>query len=441
MFLVRILRFLAFWIALPVAALAAAFYFEAGMLAVCFYALFLLLILSRLMTLFWLRPIACERDLSAEVVHVGDMVDVTLRIENRSPWPILWIYAVETLPEKMATEGSTRRLLFLFPRRTFLLHYTLSVSRRGCHQVGPLVLESGDVFGLFKKCRVEPRRDFITALPPYRIIEEYEVGRRRNLGDLTAKRSLFEDPTRIRGVREYQRGDALNRIHWKATARSGRLCSKVYDPVCEAGATVVLDFHRDSWSAARSTDPNKPASELAIEIACTICRYLADGGWKVGFFANGRDPLGVPGVTLAQARATDSLAEALRAARMGRRDNRLAPISIRASRAPDQFLAIHENLGRIELSDGLPIEPLLLGELAYIDREQVLVVLACSASDSFITGILRARELGYRIMVFFICNTEAHDRAFDAFVASGIEVFNMDADWRLKEIATGRRSF
>jgi len=434
--------FLVFWVALPAAVVALVFHFRAGIVAICFYAFFILLIVSRLMAQLWLRPLHCERELSDDVVRVGETVKVIVRLRNPSPWPILWIYAEETLPAKTPTEGTTKRLLFLPPGRSFHLHYSLTPTRRGCHRIGPLVLESGDVFGLFRKCRILPRVDFVTAVPPYRIIEEFQVGQRRYLGDLAAQRSLFEDPTRIRGIRDYRRGDSLRRIHWKCSAHRARLCSKVYDSVIEAGATVVLDFHKDSWTAARSPRPTeslKPTHEEAIETACTICRYLSDGGWQVGFFSNGRDPLGLPGITIAQARAADSLGEAQRAALERRRDDRLEPIAIRARRSPDQFSIIHENLGRIELSDGLPIELLLMGELPYIDRQQVLVVLTGRVTESFIAGILRARELGYRIMVFVVRNNEAHDVAFEAFVPSGIEVFNMDADWRLKEIATGRR--
>ena len=37
---------------------------------------------------------------------------------------------------------------------------------------------------------------------------------------------LYEDPTRISGVRPYEAGDPLNRVHWRATARTGALHSK-----------------------------------------------------------------------------------------------------------------------------------------------------------------------------------------------------------------------
>jgi uncharacterized protein (DUF58 family) len=367
---------------------------------------------------------------------------VVAKVKNHAAWPILWVFAEETLPPKTPVQGVVKRLFCLPPGRSGHLYYQLTPTRRGCHQIGPVVLESGDVFGLFKRCRVDRRRDFVTALPRYTVIEEFQVGQRRNLGDFAAQRSIFEDPTRLRGVRDYQRGDALKRIHWRASARTGRWCSKVFDPVVEPGATVVLDFNQRSWAAARAgADQSTPPHEMGVELACTVCRYLSDGGWKLGFFSNGRDPLGLPGVTMAQARVTDTLAEALEAAQQGRVDDRLEPISIRARQSSDQFPIIHENLGRIELSDGLPIEMLLMEELAHIDRQQVLVFITGDVTDSFITGVLRVREMGYRVLLFVVNNAEAHDRAFELLLPHGVEIFDMDWQGRMEEIATGRRLF
>lgn len=428
------------WVGIPGAALALAFYFQAGLVVACFYAFLLLIAASRFMVFLWLRPLRCQRSVSMDVVSIGQEVEFKLTITNTAPWPVFWAYAEETLPPRMPVSGISKRLFFLPPGRSFEMEYKVTVMRRGCHQFGPAVLESGDVFGLFRRCRVEPHREFVTAVPNYQVLEEYEVGRQRNLGDFTALRSVFEDPTRIRGIREYQRGDAMNRIHWKSSARTGKLCSKLFDPVLEPGATVVLDFHRDSWKANFPNTLPQPPSEAAIELSATICRYLADGGWKVGFFSNGRDPLGLPGMTISQAKTAETLGEALQAAREGRPDDRLAPISIRASRLREQFGIIHENLGRMCLSDGLPIETLLLEELPHIDRQQVLVVITGEVTEAFLTGILRARELDYRIMIFVVCNNTAHDRAFELLVAHGVELFQMDEQWRMKEIATGRRS-
>jgi len=427
------------WLGISSALTALFFALRMGFVMACVWAFLIILASARLQTLLWLRHLVCARSLSGEVVQVGDAVQVTVRISNPWPWPILWVYAEENLPPRMPVQGTHRRLLFLPPRGSTNLFYSITLTRRGCHQLGPLVVETGDIFGLFRKSRVDRIRHFVTATPLYEVIEDLNLGQARRLGNYSAKRSLFEDPTRIAGVREYRRGDPLKRIHWKSTAHTGELHSRVYEAVTDAGATVILDFRRDAWTAAHDDDPSRQAPEIALETACSICRYLWDGGWKVGFLSNGRDPLGLPGITLAQARASDTLSGALEAARMGRPDDRIEPVFIPARRGADQFFIIHENLGRLTLSDGLRIEEAMADALPHIEREQVLVLLTGQAGDAFVEGVLRARALGYRVMVFIVRNTVDHDTAFEAFVPHGIEVFDLEHERRLTEIATGRR--
>jgi len=434
-----ILGALVFWIGIPLFLVSVLFALEAGILVLCLYSFLLLVLASRVMVSLWLKPLECRRALSGEVVRIGETVRVAVRIRNPYLWPILWVYVEETLPEKMPREGTTRRLLFMPPKHIHHIYYSVKITRRGCHAFGPLLVETGDVFGLFRKTRINKTRDFVTAVPEYDVIEEFQVGQRRWLGSYSSKQSLFEDPTRIRGLRDYRRGDALKRIHWKSTARTGRLVSKIYDPVVVAGATVVLDFHRDSWLSADSGNPSHPACEIGLEAAASICRYLWDGGWKIGFFSNGRDPLGLPGYTVSQAVATESLGAALEAARLGAPDNRLEPVSIRARATPDQFAVIHENLGRLCLSDGLAITDLLLEEISHIEKQQVIVIVTGKVDDDFIGGVLRVRSQGYRLMIFVVHNALSHDRAFEAFVPHGIEVYNLEHERRLTEIATGRR--
>ncbi len=429
------------WVLLVAALVLGILVFRAGLLAVFAYAFGGVLLAARVMPALWLNPIEVKRQVSHEVMEIGETVRVDVSVRNRAGYPILWMYVEESLSHVCPTKGTTRRLIFLPPHRTFHLLYSMTMTRRGCHAIGPLVLETGDVFGLFKKCRIDSRRDFVTVLPNYQIIEEFQVGSRRRLGELSVSRSLFEDPSSIRGIREYRAGDAMKSIHWKSTARTGELRTKIYDPVMEAGATVILDFHKASWTTPNYNDRSKDPSEMAIQIACTITRYLWDGGWKVGFFTNGRDPLGLAGLTMTEARATDSLGEALSQAKEGRKDDRLAPISIAARRAPEQFHIIRENLGRLTLSDGLRIEEAFLEDLSHVPRDQALIYVTGEVTDEFTEGLARIRNLGYRIMLFIVCNDEAHDRAFEYLFPLGIEVFRMDLDWRLKEIATGRQSF
>src|ERR1019366_8024802 len=74
------------------------------------------------------------------------------------------------------------------------------------------------------------------------------------------------DPTRLAGVRPYQQGDPLNRIHWRATARTGELHSRIYETSRVAGATFLLDFHAQSFQGPGGYT----SAELALTIASPI---------------------------------------------------------------------------------------------------------------------------------------------------------------------------
>ena len=146
-------------------------------------------------------------------------------------------------------------------------------------------------------------------------------------------------------------------------------------------------------------------------------------------------------MTVSQARATESLRQAEAVARARPKDERLEPLSVRASTHPDQFQVIRENLGRLELSNGLAIEDALMNEVPYIDRQQVLVLLTGEMTDETVAGLVRVRRLGYRMMVFVVRNPLAHDKAFHGLVPHGVQVFDMHEEWRLEEIATGRQFY
>ena len=115
------------------------------------------------------------------------------------------------------------------------VHYQLRCNMRGYYQIGPLVLETGDLFGLHRRWRVLTHPHFVLVYPEVVPLEGYGLASRRPIGEVRMVHRLYEDPTRIAGVRAYQAGDPLNRVHWRATARTGQLHSKVYEPSTVAG--------------------------------------------------------------------------------------------------------------------------------------------------------------------------------------------------------------
>lgn len=60
-------------------------------------------------------------------------------------------------------------------------------------------------------------------------------------GDLPLNASLFDDPFFPVGTREYEPGDQFHHIHWKASAKTGQLQTKVFTRVANVSALFVVN--------------------------------------------------------------------------------------------------------------------------------------------------------------------------------------------------------
>ena len=90
-----------------------------------------------------------------------------------------------------------------------VLKYEIECDTRGYYQLGPTLLETGDLFGLHRRHRIVTRPFFLMVLPKVLPLPKYDFASQRPIGEVNAARRLFEDPTRNAGVRPYQVGDPL----------------------------------------------------------------------------------------------------------------------------------------------------------------------------------------------------------------------------------------
>src|SRR5262249_47359322 len=142
-------------------------------------------------------------------------------------------------------------------------------------------------------------------------------------------------------------GDPINRVHWRATARTGLLHSKTYEPTTLAGASILLDFHQVGYHSRG--EPHR--SELAVTTAVSLANAVSVLGQQVGFATNARDA-----ADRIRLKRKGSLAFQTRGAARAEveeiADNdRLKPLQVETRRGADQFWRIREMLARIELTD------------------------------------------------------------------------------------------
>ena len=132
----------------------------------------------------------------------------------------------------------------------------------------------------------------------------------RPFGDRKGRNRLFEDPLRTAGLREYRPGDPLRRIDWKATARSGELRSRVYDPSAtqQLYLLVNIDTMAHAWEGYLEDE-----LESTVSVAASVATWAAGARYAVGILANGAYPDADRPIRLAPSRSRDQLARVLEA--------------------------------------------------------------------------------------------------------------------------------
>ena len=371
-----------------------------GLMAFAMYALLIVLLLSRYLARTWSEGLTAERECNRLSAEIGETVAVVLTIQNRGWLPIPWLLLEDLLPvnailydpPNLGVKGRRVKLSMLRPRSRGTLLYQLQCNRRGYYQIGPLVLETGDLFGLHRRWRVATEPHFLLVYPQIVPLDGFDIASKRPIGEVRMSYRLYEDPTRISGVRRYQAGDAMNRIHWHATARTGVLHSKVYEPSTVAGATIVMDLHEESYD--RANEPHR--SELAVNLAASLANTLYEMSQQVGLITNGRD-------------AADRIRQegwdfdlrtrqaARRAASMLTRSERLQPVLVDTRRGPEQLMRILEVLARIELTDGLTFAQLVGETTSRMPRDATVVALLRRVTDQTAISLGNIKRRGFAV--------------------------------------------
>jgi len=417
------------WLVGAVLILILSLIFDLGLLAYAMYALLGILLTSRYLTRAWSENLTAERECNRLTADVGDNVAVVVNIANRGNLPIPWCLVEDLLPRNaliheppcLQVKGRRVQLAMLPGGGTRQMLYRMQCNRRGYYHLGPLVLETGDLFGLHRRYRVATKPHFLLVYPRVMPLEGYDVSSKRPIGEVTMTHRLFEDPTRIAGVRRYEAGDPLNRVHWKATARTGELHSKVFEPSSIAGATILLDFHRSSHDARH--EPMR--SELAITAAASIANAVYEMGQQIGLVTNARDAadrIRQEGWT-GDPRTRDA---ARSSAGMLDSSQRLQPVVVATQRGAEQLMRILESLARAELTDGLTLSQLIGETQSRIPRDASVIVIMTGVTEEQAIALANLRRRGYAVTVILnMCDEYEFAQASGPLLAAGIETHQL----------------
>ncbi len=288
--------------------------------------------------------------------------------------------------------------MLLWGKQTRVLEYELTCHRRGYYQIGPTVLETGDLMGLSRRYRLGTQPQFLLVLPTVTSLSGYDIASPRPIGEIKIRDALMQDPTRMMGIRQWQLGDPMRTVHWPATARTGVLHTKLFEPTTLAGATMVIDLHRDT--NPRNQEPVR--SDLAISLAAALAAMLHEKNEPFALLTNGRDAVDR---IRQEGIATDFRTRdaAKRSGNMRESDDRLRPVMLSSDRGAVHFQEYLRQLARLELSDGLDISQTLLNSQSRLAHDTTLIVIMAQSNDRIATTLINMKRRGWEL--FVVINT------------------------------------
>lgn len=250
---------------------------------------------------------------STDEAHEGDSIYLVETVYNKKILPIPWL-KVDIHSSRWLDFAGTCSVIHQDSRRvtsSFVLRgyqkttrkWKMKCLKRGVFITENVTLVSGDLLNL-RTASIPVRVDANLVVYP-EIIDLRKMYKPVNYlqSDNIVKRWIIDDPFIIAGVREYTAGEPLNRVHWPATAREGRLMIRKNDFTSLLSVTVLLNMQSNLYEY---TDvANKNLIEFGIKTAASVLDEAMKEGAPVRLGTNGCI-LNNPGQIIFTGEAADS---------------------------------------------------------------------------------------------------------------------------------------
>jgi uncharacterized protein (DUF58 family) len=221
------------------------------------------------------RGLVIERQIHLAWAMVGDALHERLKVVNHSRFPALWLEIVD----ETTTLTSPLRLVSDVGGRAVRNRHTSHVChQRGLYTLGPTLMRTGDPFGIYSLTIHDQHASTILVTPPLLALSNLRIKPAGWAGDQQRRRGVLERQISDAGLRDYQPGDSLRRIHWPASARSDSLIVRQLEAAASGEWWIFVDLE------SRVQAGNGPDStlELAIVLAASLAVRGLNERRKVG---------------------------------------------------------------------------------------------------------------------------------------------------------------
>jgi uncharacterized protein (DUF58 family) len=211
----------------------------------------------------------------AHKIYEGEACDIAISVTSRSRLPKAFIGVRDTFPAWLQPLGAAQLMIpSMLTRGSLELSYRVLGAKRGAYRLGPIALSSTDPLGVFTtEKQVDAPQELIVYPVPVRVSPERLAGALA-FGAESEQLSAAGSGMEFYGIRDYQPGDALRRIHWPSTARLGHLHVIEFEESLGADMVIAVDLRRGTHAGAGRDS----TLEIAIKAAASLAAYAVDNG-------------------------------------------------------------------------------------------------------------------------------------------------------------------
>jgi len=263
-----------------------------------------------------------------------------------------------------------------------LFSCTLPCRHMGLYPVGVTEISLRDCFGFFNlRRRNHAPLPQLLVLPLEHSAREVSFSAQEGEGQaLSRSQSDFTTPD---GIRPWQNGDELKRVHWKLSARRQSLVVRTYEPPQKPDALVLLNAHAPATLSLRD--------ELA-ERCCGYLHQLLSAGHMTRF------PLGESGQEFSE-------------------------------RTPQGYAAIRHALAAYPFRDVQPFEDILAQIAPRMGRTGAVLIFSCELTPPIADAVIALAPLGARIEFTLITSrapSQTQRQLLRLLVASNISAHDVE---------------
>ena len=321
-----------------------------------------------------LQGVEYKHQLNANRVFAGEEVQLTTQTTNNKFLPLPWIQINDELPKEVSARQG-RVIASTDPTRMALSSvlsmswyhrttrtYDIRCPSRGHFFIGPTRIRSGDLFGMHtREMRVE-KDQTLTVYPRILPLRVSSLPSLEPYGDVRVKRRFLDDVTRPMGSRRYLSGDALRHIHWKATAHTGMLQTRIFEASTTPNFAVFL--------GTRTIEPPLQGSrphllELGVLTVTALVNHALNRRIPAGVYVN-------------------------QTSRDSRQNMEVPP-----ARHPDQLAQVLEVMAHVHPEESTPLANLIEEKSRSLPWSTTILVATAIPDQATINTLMRMRKAGW----------------------------------------------